>query len=339
MTKNPLCSIVMAVYNGAETLKEAIDSVLNQTLIDFEFIIINDASNDNSELIIKSYDDPRIIYIKNSCNKYLGPSLNEGIKIAQGDYIVRMDADDICLPNRLENQYNFMEKNRSIGISGTWAQLFGIRDGILKYETEDSKIKIKLLYDCHILHPSIIIRKSLIFKQNLFYDHNLQHSEDYDLFVRAFKHTEFANIGEVLIKYRTTESSETRETDEFRNKFYNSTKIDLFQMLGIKINETELMLYKNINLQRYNETPDYLLKSQSLLKRMIESNKKTLLFNQKAFENHIIKLFENVCRNSKESSVHIFKVYCKSSLRSNILNKVKILSILLSKIILSTFKK
>ena len=312
MDNKPVCSIVMAVYNGEETLKEAIESILVQSLKNFEFIIINDASTDNTEKIIKSFKDSRIIYIKNSTNKYLGPSLNEGIKIARGKYIVRMDADDICYPNRLDIQYEFMEKNNDIGIAGCWAKLFGIREGILKYETSNTKIKLKLLYDCHILHPSIIIRKILIDNFNLFYDSVLQHSEDYDLFVRAFKHTNFANINKVLIKYRTTISSETRETDEFRNKFYNATKINLFEMLGLKINDSELNLYKNINLQCYNQIPNSVFKSQALLQRMLESNKNSSLYNHNIFKKHLSKLFENVCRNSNEDAITILKIYNKS---------------------------
>jgi len=339
MKNKPICSVVMAVYNGEETLTEAIDSILNQTLKEFEFIIVDDASTDKTELIIKSYDDPRIRYLKNSENKYLGPSLNEGIKIAKGKYIVRMDADDISYSNRLKVQYEFMEANPSIGIAGSWADIFGINSGELIYETNNFEIKLKLLFECHILHPSIIIRKSLIDNNELFYDPVLQHSEDYDLFVRAFKLTNFANINQKLINYRSTITSETRETDEFRNKFYDQTKIDLFRMMGVNINQSELNLYKSINLQIYNQTPDFVYQTYSLLKKMVESNKKTLLFEIKPFQDHLSKLFENVCRNSNESPLSTFIIYKKSKLTTNYIRKTKILLILLLKISTSIFKK
>lgn len=339
MEKSPLCSVVMAVYNGEETLKEAIDSILNQTLKEFEFIIINDASNDKTESIIQSYNDTRIIYIKNDENKFLGPSLNEGIKIAKGKYIVRMDADDICYPNRLELQYEFMQENSSIGIAGSWADIFGLSSGELIYETNDFEIKKKLLYECHILHPSIIIRKSLIDNNQLLYDPVLQHSEDYDLFVRAFKHTKFANINRKLIKYRNTVTSETRETDSFRNKFYNQTKKDLFEMLGIKITEDELILYKNINHQRYDYSTNIVGETYNLLTKMVNGNNITLLFETKAFQDYLAQLFENVCRNSTNSALSTFRTYQKSKLRANSIIKTKIILILFVKIILRIFKK
>ena len=339
MKKEPLCSVIMAVYNGEETLKEAIDSILNQTLKEFEFIIVDDASTDNTELIIKSYDDPRIRYRKNNENKYLGPSLNEGIKIANGKYIVRMDADDISYSNRLKVQYEFMEAKPSIGIAGSWADIFGIKSGELIYETNNFEIKLKLLFECHILHPSIIIRKSLIDNNELFYDSVLQHSEDYDLFVRSFKLTDFANINKKLINYRSTITSETRETDGFRNKFYNQTKIDLFRMMGVTIKMNELELYRNINQQNYSELPDDIIVTIHLLTKMVDGNNKTLLFEAKLFQDHLAELFENVCRNSKNYSRPVLRAYMKSRLRTNFLIKTKISLILFVKLILRTFRK
>lgn len=339
MKNKPICSVVMAVYNGEETLTEAIDSILIQTLEEFEFIIVDDASTDKTELIIKSYDDPRIRYVKNSENKYLGPSLNKGIRIAKGKYIVRMDADDISYSNRLKVQYEFMEANPSIGIAGSWADIFGINSGELIYETNDFEIKLKLLFECHILHPSIIIRKSLIDNNELFYDPVLQHSEDYDFFVRAFKLTNFANINQKLINYRSTITSETRETDEFRNKFYDQTKIDLFRMMGIEINLNELLLYKSINQQIYRDLPNEISATNELLTKMVNCNNKTLLFQTKPFQDHLAEIFETVCRNSNKSAFSAFRIFKKSKLTTNYIRKTKILIILFLKIILRIFKK
>ena len=108
MENKPLCSVVMSVYNGEEYSKESIDSILQQSYVNFEFIIIDDASTDSSLEIIQSYDEPRIILIQNNKNLFLAASLNKGIRIAKGDYIVRMDADDVSMPERLMKQVSFM---------------------------------------------------------------------------------------------------------------------------------------------------------------------------------------------------------------------------------------
>lgn len=117
--KKPAISVLMPVYNSEKYLNEAIESILNQTFVDFEFIIINDASNDNSENIIESYQDSRIKYFKNEKNLGVAKTLNKGLKLAQGKYIARMDSDDISLPERLYKQFKFMEVYNDIDVCGS----------------------------------------------------------------------------------------------------------------------------------------------------------------------------------------------------------------------------
>ena len=118
-------SVLMPAYNAEKYIGEAIESILNQTYKDFEFIIINDGSIDRTEDIILSYDDPRIIYLKNKENSGIVASLNNGLKQAKGQYVARMDADDISLPTRFEKQLQYMESNQHIFVLGTSLILFG----------------------------------------------------------------------------------------------------------------------------------------------------------------------------------------------------------------------
>src|ERR1017187_7276972 len=127
---SPYITVLMPVYNAAPFLREAIDSILNQTFKNFELLIINDGSTDNCEEIILTYKDPRIRYIKNETNIKLISTLNKGIKLSKGKYIVRMDADDISFPDRIEKQVNYMETNPAIALCGTWFSSFGDRAGI-----------------------------------------------------------------------------------------------------------------------------------------------------------------------------------------------------------------
>ena len=121
----PGISVIMPVYNTGEYLGEAIQSILDQTFRDFELIIINDGSSDNSLKIIKSFKDTRIKFISNTSNRGNYPSRNEGISIARGKYICVMDADDIALKSRLERQYLFMERNPEIGLAGSGFKYYG----------------------------------------------------------------------------------------------------------------------------------------------------------------------------------------------------------------------
>ena len=122
----PKISVLMPTYNGAKLLSETIDSILNQTFKDFEFIIINDCSpEDETDKIIAKYNDPRIRYIYNDKNLGISGSSNKGISLARGKYIARQDHDDISLPTRLEEQYNYMESHPEVGICGTYSKSFG----------------------------------------------------------------------------------------------------------------------------------------------------------------------------------------------------------------------
>lgn len=145
---NELISVILPVYNGEKYLKEAIESILNQTYTNFEFIIIDDGSKDSSLEIIKEYEkeDERIVAVSRE-NKGLIATLNEGIEKAKGKYIARMDQDDISLPNRFEEQLKIMENDKEIVVCGSWINVFGEnrKEKISKYFQYDKEIKANLI--------------------------------------------------------------------------------------------------------------------------------------------------------------------------------------------------
>ncbi|WXT99921.1 MAG: hypothetical protein Ctma_0627 [Catillopecten margaritatus gill symbiont] len=192
----------MPVFNGEQYLKECIDSVLCQTFVNFEFIIINDGSTDRTEEIILSYVDKRIFYVKNKENLRIADTLNKGIKFAKGKYIARIDADDICLPSRFEVQVNFMQKNPDIDICGSWMQCFNeIGDtNLQKNPILNNEIQVALLFNSCIGHPTVMGKKD--FFCNLKYRKQYNGAEDYDLWVRGSEQYHYANIPSALIKYR-----------------------------------------------------------------------------------------------------------------------------------------
>lgn len=200
--KVPKISVIMPLYNGEKYLKEAIDSILNQTYSDFELLLINDASTDSTETIINSYHDYRIVYIKNEENLGLIKTLNKGLDLAKGEFIARMDQDDISLPERFEKQIAILEKNPEIGVCGTWFTLFreNQKDWAVEHPESNDSIKIGLLTSCLIGHPTVMMRKKAI--ANHKYDTDYQASEDYELWTRLIRITQFYNIQESLLQYR-----------------------------------------------------------------------------------------------------------------------------------------
>lgn len=210
----PKISVIMSVYNGEKFLKESVLSILNQTYADFEFIIINDGSTDLSLEILKDFEekDKRIRLISRE-NKGLTPSLNEGIKLAQGEYIARMDADDISMPERFEKQITFLEENKEITLCGTWAINIdenGNEIGEYKTPITNKEIKKNILFHNPFIHPSVMIRKSVFEKVGL-YNEEFKHIEDYELWTRVIPRFKTANIQDFLLKYRLTSSGVTKK--------------------------------------------------------------------------------------------------------------------------------
>ena len=181
-------SVLTTVYNGRKYLAEAIESVLNQTLINFEFIIIDDASTDNSVEIIQSYNDSRIRFFKNEKNIGQTASLNKGLKLAKGDYIARLDQDDVCLPVRLEEQYKYLENNQEVTIISSWEHTIdssGVRVRSWKSSLDNYGIFLGylLLGLCPVWHPSVMFRKNDIIKLKGF-DEDYGPAGDYELWTR-----------------------------------------------------------------------------------------------------------------------------------------------------------
>ena len=161
--KNPKVTVLMPVYNAEKYLREAIESILSQTFKNFEFLIINDGSTDKSKDAILSYNDPRIIYSENSKNLGIAKTLNKGMNLARGNYIARMDGDDISHPDRLQEQIEFMDDNRHVGVCGTWLQTINNnKEEIWKSPIAHEEIRSLMLFHDAIYHPTVVIRRDII---------------------------------------------------------------------------------------------------------------------------------------------------------------------------------
>ena len=204
MKKNPKISVIMSVYNGMPYLEEAARSILHQTYKNFEFIIVDDASKDKSWQFVRNLKDKRIKVIRNKKNLGLAASLNLALRLAQSDFIARMDADDISLSKRLETQLAFMLKNPKIDICGTWVDLINKKGQIIgekKYPTTDYVIKKALAWYSPIIHPTLMV-KSKVFNSLSGFDTNFDMAEDYELLMRAKTKFKMANIPQKLLLWR-----------------------------------------------------------------------------------------------------------------------------------------
>lgn len=207
MLKNkppPKVSVIMPVFNQAKYLESAIQSILDQTYSNFELLILDDGSNDKSREIIKSFKDKRIKFYSHKQNMGLSKSLNFLINKARGNYIARMDGDDISMPNRLKIQLEFLDRNKKVAIVGSWAKIIndnGQIIGEIKKPSQHFDIRKTILSDNPFIHSSVMFRKEIILALGA-YDQRLIYSQDYDLWLRLVIKYKSVNLAKYLLSFR-----------------------------------------------------------------------------------------------------------------------------------------
>lgn len=235
--QNPKISVIMSVYNGTPYLKEAVDSILSQTYKNFEFIIVDDASSDNSWQYLKNLKDKRIKLIKNEKNLGLATSLNRALKIASGEYIARMDADDISLPQRFAQQLKFLQENPTIDLCGTWVDLIDDKGNVIgekKRPTSPSKVKNAIGFYTALIHPTFMGKKTL-FKALNGYSNKFDFAEDYDFLMRARDKFKMTNIPRKLLEWRLHDARRSRANMNIMDKVDLSIKLNSLKRNGLEI--------------------------------------------------------------------------------------------------------
>ena len=207
-------SVLMTVFNGAATVEEAVGSVLGQTFSDFEFLIVDNASTDDTLQKISRLSDPRIRVIANTQNEGQTKALNRGIREAQGEFGARMDADDVSHPDRFETQINVFDSHPNLGILGSWHDEISETGKYLKtmkYPTDPLEIKCHLLSDGNLTkrclaHPTVMFRTAVL-RAAGGYNESIRFAQDYDLWTRLIGTVEMSNVGRPLLKYRSSQKS------------------------------------------------------------------------------------------------------------------------------------
>lgn len=310
MEKEIKVSVLMPVYNSEKFLNEAIESILNQSYTNLEFIIVNDGSTDKSLRIIKSYTDKRIKLINNVENKGIVYSLNKGLENCTGKYIVRMDSDDISYKTRIEEQVSYMEKNLDVVAAGTYIKIFGEKrkEKIMKNPILYEKIKVKSLFTVPIFHPTAILRREIF--QKIGYTNEYDGYEDFDLWQRLIKaEYKISNLPKVLLKYRIVKTSISnifqkkleREYNKLKKVYKNSLVnilndnnvssriIDQFTILNLT-NLIPLKIKKSSDIHEYLELINYLIKE----------NKNNKYYNEKYLKQYLYMRWSILIIKSKQ---------------------------------------
>jgi glycosyltransferase involved in cell wall biosynthesis len=277
----------MPVYNYGSFIKESIDSVLAQTMPDFELIVVNDGSSDTSSEIAHSYHDKRVKVIDFPENKGCYPARNTGMRAANGKYICVMDADDLCFPDRLEKQYRFLEEDHQIGLIGGAYQLLNNRLQFTGFrETDYETIKLTLLLHCYLHHPTCMIRTSLVRKHGLYYNESYRYASDHDWVVRASSLFPISNINDPVLFYRRHARQISSSNLHEQISFGDQIRINQLAFFGIDPTETEKTLHlafikSEANVHFDEKTMD------KWIERLLVSNKRNQYYSQQKLQNFL----------------------------------------------------
>ncbi|ADV47239.1 glycosyltransferase [Nitratifractor salsuginis] len=243
-TLSPLVTVLMPVYNGEKYLKQAIESILNQTFSDFEFIIVDDGSTDGSAKIVTSYNDPRIRYVRNKKNMGIVYSLNLGTDLARGKYIARMDADDISLPERLERQIHVLKEDNTkvlfstIRLIDEHNRFIGIWQDDKNCRKLNELIEMLPVRNC-LAHPTLMTEASLLKRYR--YNRYAKHAEDYNLWLRMISDgIKYVKIDEELLYYRVHQDSITKSQSRDQISSYKKNILAKFWHLLYKIKKISI---------------------------------------------------------------------------------------------------
>ena len=201
----PRVSILMAVYNGSRYLREAMDSVFAQDYRDYEFVIVDDCSTDDTPAIIGSYNDPRVVYIRNERNAGQTPSLNVALRAARGEYVARIDADDAYRPGKLQHQVAYLDAHLDVAVCGTAAVKFdgeGKEFGLFTPPLRTADVEFSIYHRVPVCHVSVMMRRDVILAAGG-YDENYRYAADYALWSTLLKRGQrIANLPDPLMTYR-----------------------------------------------------------------------------------------------------------------------------------------
>lgn len=327
MSPGPKVTVLMAVHNGMPYLSEAVDSILGQSFRDFEFLVIDDASTDGSLDLLHKYSDKRIRIISNMNQLELARSLNLGIDSASGDYIARMDHDDISLPTRLAEQVRFLDTHSEIDVVGTDARTIGAIEQVWSYPKDDDGIRSEFIFNSALVHSSVMIRNSTFKHYKLRYDPEFKRAQDYELWTRSALYLRFANLNKELVRYRIHENQIGNKQAVQQQKMAKKIRDRELLYLGIQASEKQAELHNRASVWDFLTPGVELDGLERWFLELDRSNRLAKHYPIEAFRSVLESRWWAACRANIKMGLESWLTYSASPLskwgKRNILSQAK----------------
>lgn len=295
LNTTPKITVILPVYNCELYIQTAVESILNQTFTDFELLIIDDASRDATVAILKNIPDPRIQLIQKPKNSGYTNSLNYGLKIAKGEYIARMDSDDISHPERFAKQLAYLDTHPEVVVCGTVYKIVG-NDKSISLPLDHEDIKIELLWGNCICHPSTMIRKNVLDQYAIQYDSTTEPAEDYHMWIQLLNFGKLKNLPEVFLEYRVYGNQVSRKRADEQKKSDIAAKFKMLQYLNIDWGSVEREFLE----RQFGKTESITFKDLEVFKqiqhKLAKANQAMAFFETQMFSQYLIDLEADVLR-------------------------------------------
>lgn len=318
--ENPRVSVVMPVYNGESYLAEAIDSILSQTMTDFELLVVNDGSTDGSKAIVKSYDDPRIRLIETEANSGVVAARNLGLAHAGGEYIALLDCDDFAYPSRLAEQAAFMDEHPEFGMIGSWVEIMdekGRSTGdVWRLDAAAEETSSILLFHNYIAQSAAFIRKKSL--PDDLYQPDFAGTEDFELWVRMARAWQVWNLPRVLVKYRVHSASISFVHAERIEQSVQEIIRRQLRLLGMEPTTQEMQLHRDLGRTTFCGSRDFVDDAASWLSRLLAANDQKRCFPSDALNEVVAAIWLAVCFSATGLGLWTLRRYLDSPLRRSI---------------------
>ena len=311
--KKPLVSVNMVSFNSEKYIAESIQSILNQTYKNFELIIVNDGSTDNTLREINNFNDSRIVIINNKNNFGIPHSRNIALRASNGKYIAIQDSDDVSLKERLHIQVNYLENNLKFGLVGSLA--IGIdQDGktlnrkqSLGLNSRETKVMI-FFRNC-FTHSTIMYRKNKLKK--IYFDQKFKITQDYDAIIKIARDSKIKNIDEALIMYRFHENSisqNLRDKEEEEKIIIGSQ----LEKLGISNTKKNIIAHKKFKIRTIHKNLGLIFAQLGLLEKLLLGNQEHKILPEPEFSNRLVRYWNNIMSSSSQYSLKLLGFYINS---------------------------
>ena len=316
---NPTISVIMSTYNEEKYIETSLKSLLNQTFSDFEIIIVDDASVDNTRILIEKLEDKRIHLICNEENQGLTKNLNQALKYAKGKYIARMDGDDIALPRRFEKQVKYMDRHPDTMLVSCYTKSFGDSDLIFALPDNSEILKIRMLVRPVYAHPGFMMRRELV-EAGYQYDEEYRTAQDYEFASRVAGKFKIGLVPEVLLLYRVHKKQISARAGN--QQFTNADKIRKRQLeqVGVHLSETEWQDYLLLVREVKVGDLEVFERVNIIIQKLIEGNQKSKIYDSKTLEKTLKQmLYTWVIRNKNMKYIGAFPKVCRYQVKDMLL--------------------